>query len=264
MHEILRELPPGSRALDLGCSTGSFALESTAARVIRLDRQAPRSASLARFVQADAAQLPFPDGSFAAVISNHSLEHFDNPDAVLDEIRRVLRKGGALFVAVPDASTVTDKLYRWLAKGGGHLNPFTSATELAARIERRTGLRHRGTRLLYSSLSFLNSRNSPHPRPRRLRLLGGGAEWSLFLCTWLSRQLDRCLKTRTRVYGWALYFGDVAGPIDAEPWVNVCIRCGNGLPASVLTGEGRVRSLFRVLRVFRCPHCGATNPFSTK
>src|SRR5205823_13010920 len=134
MHEILRALARGLRVLDLGCSTGSFAQESTAATVIRLDREAPNGSRIERLVQGDAARLPFPGHSFAAVISNHSLEHFDELDAVLSEIARVLGGGGALFVAVPDASSFTDKLYRWLAKGGGHVNLFTSATELAARI----------------------------------------------------------------------------------------------------------------------------------
>lgn len=51
---------------------------------------------------------------------------------------------GFLFVAVPDASTVTDRLYRWLAggpaPGGGHVNAFTSADETARRIEKAVGL----------------------------------------------------------------------------------------------------------------------------
>ncbi len=264
MYEILRILPPGSRVLDLGCSTGSFAQDSTAATVVRLDRELPNGSKAARFVQGDAARLPFPGRSLAAVISNHSLEHFDELDSVLDEIGRVLCNGGALFVAVPDASTFTDKLYRWLANGGGHVNPFTSATDLADRIERATGLRHVGTRLLYSSLSFLNSRNSPRPRPRRLMLLGGGAEWPLFLYTWLSRRLDRWLKTRTSIYGWALYFGDGIGPVDTEPWVNVCIRCGSGSPLPLLTDHLRVHSFFRFLQIYECPCCGAVNPLSIK
>jgi ubiquinone/menaquinone biosynthesis C-methylase UbiE len=47
-------------------------------------------------VQADAARLPFPDGSFDTVISNHSLEHMDALDPVLHEIGRVVRRGGSL------------------------------------------------------------------------------------------------------------------------------------------------------------------------
>ena len=55
----------------------------------------------------------------------------------LAEIGRVLKPPGALYIAVPDASTFGDRLYRWLTWGGGHVNAFTSARELAATIEQR-------------------------------------------------------------------------------------------------------------------------------
>jgi SAM-dependent methyltransferase len=263
MHEVLRKLRAGTLVLDLGCAGGSFPPEATAATVVRVDREPPvHHAAGARFVQADAARLPFADGTFSAVISNHSLEHFDDLAGALSEIGRVIAPGGALFVAVPDASTFTDRLYRWLARGGGHVNAFTSATETAATIERGVGLPHAGTRPLCSSLSFLNRRNAPGPAPRRLLLLGGGYEWSLFLYGWVSRRLDRWVNTRTSIYGWAFYFGEVARPIDTETWVNVCIRCGGGYAGGFLTGEGLVRSSFPGLRVWRCPGCGAVNPFA--
>lgn len=252
MHEILNALPAGALVLDLGSAQGSFRPEATSATTIRLDRQAVRGVDGALVVRADAALLPFADGSFQAIVSNHSLEHFEQLDDCLREIGRVIRPRGALFVSVPDALTMTDKLYRWLARGGGHVNRFTSPGELAGVIVRSTGLRHVATRTLYSSLSFLNRRNSPRPIPRRLLLLGGGYEWSLSLYVWASRRIDRWFHLRTSVYGWAMYFGEIAAPIDREAWLNVCVRCGSGIPAA---------SLERRSRTYRCPHCGATNPF---
>ncbi|HEX4274939.1 MAG TPA: class I SAM-dependent methyltransferase [Bryobacteraceae bacterium] len=254
MHEILKNLPCGSRVLDLGCNAGSFASSATQAEVVRIDREpAGPGAKRTNFVQTDSARLPFADQSFDAVISNHSLEHFDDLNGALQEIRRVITRDGSLFVAVPDASTLTDKVYRWLARGGGHVNAFTSATETATAIADATALTHVATRPLYSSLSFLNRRNSPRPRPRRLLLLGAGYEWSLFLYVWLSRRLDRFFGTRTGVYGWAFYFGKVAQPIDAGAWVNVCIRCGRGHSAG---------SLKKHFGIWRCSECGAANPFA--
>lgn len=262
MHEILRELPAGSLVLDIGCAAGSFRQDATAARIVRVDRQASKNReSRIWFVQADAASLPFPNRLFAAVISNHSLEHFDDTINALREIGRVVIPNGSLFVAVPDASSLTDKLYRWIAKGGGHVNAFTSPQNTAAEIERGTGLPHIATKLLYSSLSFLNRRNAPCPS-RRLRLLGAGYEWTLFLYSWLSRRLDRLLGVRTSVYGWAFYFGRVAERIDAEVWVNVCIRCGSACSASYLKQQSLVRTGLVGIKVYRCPECGATNPFT--
>ena len=263
MYEILRNLRSGSFVLDLGCAEGSFPQEATSATVVRVDRDAPKNgADRPRFVQSDAAKLPFTNQTFAAVISNHSLEHFDDCAGALREIGRVIGPSGALYVAVPDASTLTDKVYRWLGRGGGHVNAFTSPSETAASIERATGLPHVATRMLCSSLSFLNRRNSPRPVPRRLLLLGAGYEWSLFLYVWLSRRLDQWLNARTSIYGWAFYFGNMAEPIDTTTWVNVCIRCGSGCSAAALVKQAGVRSKFPGVRIYRCPACGATNPFA--
>ena len=201
-------------------------------------------------VRADASRLPFRDGAFAAVISNHSLEHFDDLDAALREIRRVTRPDGALFVAVPDASTLTDHLYRWLGRGGGHVNAFRSAPNLARSIERATGMKHVATRTLGSSLSFLNRRTAPRPLPRRIYLVGGGFPWTLFAYEWFSRRVDRLLRTRLGVYGWAMYFGVIREAVDTQMLENVCIRCGSGHPVSVL-GRGST---------WRCPNCGTSNP----
>lgn len=249
MEEILRSLAAGARVLDLGCDEGSFPAEHTKATTVRVDRDVPRRRDGA-FVQGDAGRLPFADGSFAAVISNHSLEHFDELDAVLREIGRVVRRDGALFVAVPDASTLTDRIYRWLGRGGGHVNRFTRAEDVALAIERGTGLRHVATKTLWSSLSFLNRRCAPRPLPKRLWLVGGGFEAVLRGYVRLSRRMDRWLGTRTGVYGWAFYFGEGYGPVETEAWPNVCIRCGSGFPKAV----------FPCRWEYRCPKCGARNP----
>jgi len=263
MHEILRNLRAGSLVLDLGCAEGSFARDVTSAIVVRVDREVPRNhMEHTLFVQCDAASLPFVDQAFTAIISNNSLEHFDDLSGTLREIGRVIRPDGALFVSVPDASTVTDKLYRWLARGGGHVNAFISASETAAAIERATGLLHVATRTLCSSLSFLNRRNAPRPLPLRLLPLGAGYEWSLFLYVLISRRFDRLLRTRSSVYGWGFYFGSIIDAIDEATWVNVCIRCGSGCSASSLVRQALVASHFFGIRVFRCPQCGATNPFA--
>ncbi len=207
---------------------------STPAKVIRLDRDPRAGANGEIYVRSDASHLPFADRVFSAVISNHSLEHFDDLDGSLREIGRVIKPDGALFVSVPDSSTLTDHLYRWLSRGGGHVNAFTSSKALADKIEAETGLRHAASRTLCSSLCFLNRYNSPKPRPHRLLLLGGGFELSLLLYVLVSRRIDALLHLRTSIYGWALYFGKIPEMPDTEVYSNVCVRCGSGSPASVL------------------------------
>lgn len=261
VHEILGQLPPGSLVLDLGCAGGSFSDSSTAGSIVRFDREARAAPGAGAVVRGDARSLPFPDATFRAIVSNHSLEHFDDLPACLREIGRVIRTDGALYAAVPDSSTITDRLYRWLARGGGHVNSFTSADDLAHAIEEAVGLRHVASRTLCSSLSFLDRHNTGGRSPRRLIFLGAGYEWSLFLYVWLSRGLDRWLKTRTSIYGWALYFGNVPESLDTSTWLNVCIRCGSASPSPILRSRGFVRTVFLRFRLYRCPECGAWNPY---
>jgi ubiquinone/menaquinone biosynthesis C-methylase UbiE len=47
---------------------------------------------------ADVTDLPFPDGSFDLIVSSFSLHHWDNPEAAVPELARVLRSGGRLYV----------------------------------------------------------------------------------------------------------------------------------------------------------------------
>src|SRR5271165_4643317 len=157
MDEILRHLPAGARVLDLGSLTGSFRAETCpGALAVRLDLETPEAGSPEGFVQADAAHLPFPDRCFDAVIANHSLEHVENFHGVLAEMGRIVRPDGSVYVAVPDASTFSDRLFRWVYRGGGHINAFRSAEQLAAQITRATGLPLAGTRPLFSSFEYLN------------------------------------------------------------------------------------------------------------
>ena len=175
----------------------------------------------------------------------------------LREIGRVVKRGGVLYVAVPDASTLTDRIYRWLARGGGHVNAFRTAQDVIAPVECLTGLRHRATRRLYSSLSFLNRRNRRAPAPRRMALFLNGSERYLAVLMWVLRGIDRRLGTRLSVYGWEFHFGDGPDPERAEAWINVCVRCGSGFPETYLRAKNVVRRL-----AYRCPECGGFNLLS--
>ena len=258
MHEILQNLPPGSRVLDLGSGRGTFdAATFEGVVAIRVDLERPQ-APPPEFIQADASRLPFAAGAFDAVICNHTLEHFVDLDLALKEIGRVIKASGALFVSVPDASTLADRVYRWLGKGGGHVNRITRSSEIAARVESATRLGAAGTRLLLTSYSFLNVNNG---RARRMvRYSGLGQESFLVWLTWGLRKLDATFGTRTSVYGWALWFGAIRQAIDESTWANVCVRCGSAHPSGYLLRLG-LTAKKRWLRRYRCPACGTSNIF---
>lgn len=101
-------LPIQEPVLDLGCGDGLFAQQTFAQPLtVGIDfnpaelRIAAGRGAYRSLCAADAAHLPFRDGSFASVISNSVLEHLGDLPGALAEIRRVLRPDGRFWFAVP-------------------------------------------------------------------------------------------------------------------------------------------------------------------
>ena len=159
---------PGTKVIDVGCGAGRHSFEAyrRGADVIAFDQnaeeladvdtmlqamgqagEAPKSAK-AQVVVGDALALPYPDGTFDAVIASEILEHIPDDDAAIAELIRVLRPGGTLAVTVP----------RWLpericwllsdeyhANEGGHIRIYRAdelRSTLVAGGLRFTGSRH--------------------------------------------------------------------------------------------------------------------------
>ena len=55
-------------------------------------------------LRVDVTSLPFPDDSFDALICNHVLEHVQDDQRAMCELRRVLRPGGWAILLVPDVA----------------------------------------------------------------------------------------------------------------------------------------------------------------
>jgi SAM-dependent methyltransferase len=95
---------PGERILDLGCGDGQLTarIASTGAGVVGLDASPQMAAAArARGIQVDegsAERMPYADRTFDAVFSNAALHWVRDQDAMLAEVRRVLKPGGR-FVA---------------------------------------------------------------------------------------------------------------------------------------------------------------------
>jgi SAM-dependent methyltransferase len=253
MNELLMSLTPGMRVLDLGARSGSFAADRCpGVLVVRLDLDEFHGSAGGHAVQGDAGLLPFPSGAFDVVIANHSLEHIVGLQAALQEIGRVIRPAGSLFVAVPDSSTWSDRIYRWVYHGGGHVNPFASLAELVEQIQSGSGLPATGHRLLHTSFGFLERRHfKPRPR-RRMWLFGNGSYTVVAMLGYLARLLDRGFGTRFSIYGWAVSFGQIR--IDSKAWSNVCVQCGGAHPCEELHP--------RWLRRYDCPECGSWNLYT--
>ncbi len=116
---------PGECILDLGCGDGQLTqrIAASGASVEGVDASAQMAAAArARGIaarEARAESLPFADGTFDAVFSNAALHWVRDQDAMLAQVRRVLRPGG-----------------RFVAEMGGHGNIAAIQVALMAVLER--------------------------------------------------------------------------------------------------------------------------------
>jgi SAM-dependent methyltransferase len=142
-HErILDELeaasPSRMRLLDFGCGPCYF-LERAARRgwdahgveVAPWAREAARLRGLPNVHIGLLAERAFADGYFDVIHSSQVLEHLDDPRSELEELFRVLRPGGLLYVNVPNYHRIPVMLDLddfATDTPMGHLNYFTPRT----------------------------------------------------------------------------------------------------------------------------------------
>ena len=116
MEEALHRLPPPEgplAALDLGAGDGAFSeplVDLVGPRVLLslLDRspamlraaEARLGRGRARMIVGDLAGLALPEGSQDIVIAAHLLEHLPDHETALVRMRRLLKPGGLLILAV--------------------------------------------------------------------------------------------------------------------------------------------------------------------
>ena len=67
-----------------------------------IQARAAFSGNALRCAVADVRELPFRDGSFDAIYSMGTIEHFDETERAVEELARVLKPGGRAIVGVPN------------------------------------------------------------------------------------------------------------------------------------------------------------------
>ena len=111
-------IQPNVRVLDLGCGAGDALAQILhrfdSVHVTGLDRsktvvrsalkrnQAAVKAGRAKVIEADFRRLPFSDAQFDRVFSIHTLYFWEDVNAVLAEIERVLVPGGSFVITYCD------------------------------------------------------------------------------------------------------------------------------------------------------------------
>lgn len=122
LHHFLGvESLQGRAVLDIGCSSGylSHELALDGADTTGLDIDEPglaaareRFGDVVTFVLGSGDAIPADDGSYDVVVLNHIYEHVVDADAVVAEIRRVLRPDGVAYLGLGNKYMLMEPHYR--------------------------------------------------------------------------------------------------------------------------------------------------------
>lgn len=125
-YAMALELAAGKKVLDIACGEGygTALLATVAAEVCGVDIDADTvrhaadkyKATNLSFTAGRADAIPCKDQKFDVVVSFETIEHHDRHDAMMQEIKRVLKPGGILIISSPDKQYYSDAT--------GYKNPF--------------------------------------------------------------------------------------------------------------------------------------------
>lgn len=195
---LLERLDPivvdSALVVDLGSATGGalrrLSKKFRGARLIAVDvsrnmlhlaRKNRGRLSRPWFVQADAACLPFADGSVDVVFSNLLLPWLDEPGVLFSEVSRILRLGGLFAFSALGPDSLLELRRAWRRAGGDTAaDPYLDMHDIGDTAVRagladpvldvdRLTITYRDTATAYADLTAMGARGG---RPSRRGLVG--------------------------------------------------------------------------------------------
>jgi len=168
--EIARVIPRGSEVLDVGCGNGYITHHLSAMvgpKVVGIDVADSTEAPI-DYRKYDGSEFPAADASFDAVVLAYVLHHARDTQAMLSEMKRVLRPGGIAVIYEDIPATHWDRVIcwthdrRWRKRTGACT--FRNETEWSAMFE-TAGFE------IINDRQLARLRNLTHPVCRRFFLL---------------------------------------------------------------------------------------------
>jgi SAM-dependent methyltransferase len=108
----------GKKIIDLGSGAGygTHSLSKFAENVLGVDLSEEAVAYAAwsysvpnlRYEVGDVTNLPYPNKSFEAAVSFEVIEHLERPEALVEEVLRLLKEDGIFVVSTPDKQTYSN------------------------------------------------------------------------------------------------------------------------------------------------------------
>lgn len=156
-HFLGRHDLAGLLVADIGCSAGFIAdeLAESGATTLGLDIDVPglakaedRFGKRVSFCCASGDRMPLADGSVDVIVFNHIYEHVVDPDAVIADIRRVLKPTGVAYLGLGNKHQIVEPHYRlpflsWLPRpvADRYVRRFGKADSYYESYRTRAGLR---------------------------------------------------------------------------------------------------------------------------
>jgi ubiquinone/menaquinone biosynthesis C-methylase UbiE len=113
------------RLIDIGSSSGDYSedLDKVGVQAICVDFNNEELRTCftkigGNVIRADARAIPFADNSFDVALIANSFRYFDKPDAVINEINRILKKNGFVILIehnrnCPDSHIISKDVHRY-------------------------------------------------------------------------------------------------------------------------------------------------------
>lgn len=125
-------LPNGAQVLDAGCGAGIVSagmaprLKLTGVDIEEASIDYCKKNRPGEFICSPLESMPFPDDHFDLILFTNAIEHLEDPHPALQELTRVLKPGGTLFITTENCANIFWLILEqtWYRFFGGPCKPY--------------------------------------------------------------------------------------------------------------------------------------------